>query len=89
MLHYLIIAAVAFVGYSVWSRLDLYFREKKFRKSHGTEKPFTRPKNLPFGFDFLYVIIHVCDTISARMESQCWKLITDTDNIAIQTPGST
>ncbi|KAF3942314.1 hypothetical protein ABW19_dt0206010 [Dactylella cylindrospora] len=57
MLHYVLISLVVWLGYSIWSRLDLYFRERKFRKLHGTERPTKKPQNLPFGLDILYVVL--------------------------------
>ncbi|KAF3935910.1 hypothetical protein ABW20_dc0106133 [Dactylellina cionopaga] len=57
MLRWLGLAGVSVVGYIIWSKVDYWRRERKFRKSHGTEPTVMKNGSLPFGLDIYSVIM--------------------------------
>ncbi|KAJ6257072.1 Cytochrome P450 [Drechslerella dactyloides] len=76
MFHWLWLAVVSLVGYYVYSKIDFYLRERKFRKLHGTERPPLKAGKLPFGLDIYSVIMWNFENQSlpewARSESLKW-----------------
>lgn len=60
MLQYFWLAFIGVIGYSVWHRIDLWFRERKFKKLHGTERPKQVRAKLPLSLDVFYILISVC-----------------------------
>ncbi|KAK6537666.1 Protein kinase alk2 [Orbilia ellipsospora] len=57
MLRWVGLAGVSLAGYYLWSKLSFWLRERKFKKSHGTEQPPWKIGNLPFGLDIFSVIM--------------------------------
>ncbi|KAK6538602.1 hypothetical protein TWF694_010180, partial [Orbilia ellipsospora] len=46
------------VAYFVWSKISLWLRERKFRKSHGTQPPNYLKTKLPLGLDHLTTLLN-------------------------------
>ncbi|KAK6346911.1 Protein kinase alk2 [Orbilia brochopaga] len=76
MLHWLVLASVSLVGYYIYTKVDLYQRENKFKAKKSTQWPPLKAGRLPFGLDIYSVIMWNFENQSlpewARSESLKW-----------------
>ncbi|KAF3905685.1 hypothetical protein ABW21_db0209876 [Orbilia brochopaga] len=52
-----VVALMAAALYFIWSQVDLWTRERRFKKLFGTKKPRHLVTNLPFGVDHLSMVV--------------------------------